>query len=237
MRERYAGATVVLTHARRDDDDLASRLRAAGARVIELPCVRIERLADVSALARAIAPLGPRDWLAVTSPAGADAVARVGAPRSPVAAVGPSTAARLAEHGIAVAFVPSVATGACLARELPRGEVAVLARSDRALADAPRILRERGFDVREVVAYRAAPVADGDVAAVRAALAADGTVVIFVSSPSALEGLLGAVEPRLVARAQLVVSGPTTLAAVRARLGTRVTTTPRDEEVSHAAHD
>ena len=191
----------VITHAVRDDDALAARLRAEGMRVIELPCVAIEHLADAAPLAAAIGALQADDWLVVTSPSGADAVRRAARPRSRVAAIGRRTAARLEGYGIAVAFVPSAANGATLARELPAAERALLARSDRALPDAPRILRERGFAVTEVVAYRTRIGVTGDVASVRRALASDQErVAIYVESPSALEGLRAAIEPELLER-------------------------------------
>ena len=224
---------VVLT---REDETAARELALDGARVLELPCVRVEQLADVTPLASAIADLGPADWLVVTSRAGADAVSRIPRPRARVAAVGPATAARLAAHGINADFVPSHATGADLARELPDGETVLLARSDRALPDAPRILQGRGFEVREVVAYRTRVGAEGDVAGVRAALRSDASVTIHIASPSALDGLLAAIEADALSGAEIVVSGPTTLAAVRARLGDRASIRIREEEVGHVAH-
>ncbi len=232
-----ARAIAVLTHSAREDDPLARELRGAGTHVLDLPCVRTEHLEDASTLARALAALDDDDWLVVTSPAGADAVARVGRPRGRVAAIGPATAACLRGHGRVVDFVPREATGAAIAQELPSGGTVLLARSDRALADAPRILRERGFEVREVVAYRTVVGANGDVASVRDVLSSvPERVTIFISSPSALEGLLAAVDVALVAHATLAVSGTTTLAAVRKRLGPSVSILRRDEEVVHVAH-
>ena len=191
----------VITHAAREDDELSRRLRADGARIIEMPCITIEPLVDIAPLEDAIAQLGPNDWLVVTSPAGADAIARVAPSRSRIAAIGDRTAVRLAHHGRRASFVPSVPNGRTLARELPPGGRVLLARSDRALADAPRILRERGFEVVEVVAYHTRVGATGDVAAVRDVLAQSGErVAIYVESPSALEGLRAAIEPELLAK-------------------------------------
>ncbi|HYK99495.1 MAG TPA: uroporphyrinogen-III synthase [Candidatus Acidoferrales bacterium] len=191
----------VLTHAAREHDALASQLRANGVRVLELPCVTIEHLADPAPLAEAIGSLDAADWLVVTSPAGADAIARAASPRARVAAVGAATAARLRAHGIAVSFIPSRATGAVLGRELPPGAHALLARSDRALPDLPRILRERGFVVSEVVAYHTRVGATGDIEAVRRALSSrDERVAFYVESPSALDGLRAAIAPDLLSR-------------------------------------
>jgi len=227
---------VVLTRARDDNADLAVPLRAGGATVIELPCVRTVPLDDLSELARAIAALGRDDWLVVTSRAGADAVSRVGPGRARVAAIGVATAERLRKGGIAVAFQPSTASGERLARELPAARAALLARSDRALADLPAILRSRGFEVREEVAYRTVARATGDVAAVRAALGdARRTTRVYVSSPSAVEGFIDAVGGDLAARATFVASGHMTAAAVRLRVAT-ARVEPQEEELTHVAH-
>ena len=235
MYESLRGAHAILTRASGDNAALAAALEAAGARVIEMPCVRVETQGDPSDLLSAMASCEADDWVVVTSRAGAAAVARAGGPRSRVAAVGPSTAARLRERGIAVAFVPSVATGECLARELPFARSALLARSDRAMPELAAILRERGFAVREVAAYRTVPGASGDIAGARAALASGGRVAIFCSSPSALAGMLGALDAPLLRAATFFVSGPTTARAVRDRLGGAVTIEAMEEEAMHVA--
>ncbi len=230
-------ATVaVLTRAPEDNAELALRLRAGGVTVIELPCVRTAPLDDVSGLARAIGALGRDDWVVVTSRAGADAVSRAGEPRARVAAIGPGTAARLRARGLAVAFQPSAASGESLGTELPAARIALLARSDRALADLPAILRSRGFEVREEVAYRTVARADGDVKAVRSALAgAPRTTRVYVSSPSAVEGFVDAVGGDLAARATFVASGRATVAAVRQRApGARIES--REKEMTGVAH-
>ena len=233
MRDRRRVA--ILTRATHDNARTSERLRAAGVSVIELPCVGVHPVEDHAVLADAIRGIGPDDWLVVTSRAGADAVARAAKPRCRVAAVGRATAARLERSGIAVEFQPGVASGAALGRELPAARVAVLARSDRALPDLPGILRQRGFIVREVVAYRTEARADGDVDRVRAVLADDSTDVhVFVASPSAVDAFVDATGD-LASVATFHVPGPTTEAAVRARLqGVRV---EHDEEVkAHVTH-
>ena len=229
--------TVVLTREPADNAELASRLRARGVNVVELPCVRAEPLADTAALATELAALGEEDWLVVTSRHGADAVARCAVPRSLIAAIGDATAVRLRAHGLPVAFQPSEASGAALARELPRPTgVVLLARSDRALPDLPAQLRERGATVREVVAYRTVVGASGDVAHVRALLDANEPVTVVFHSPSAVEGMVGAIDASLVARAAIQVVGQTTLRAARAALGPAADISLIDEEVAHVTH-
>jgi uroporphyrinogen-III synthase len=218
MPESPRRPVAVLTRRREDNASLAEQLRASRMEVIELPCVRTEELDDVSELAEAIRALAPDDWLVVTSRAGADAVARAARPTARVAAVGRVTAARLQAHGIAVAYVPPTPSGAVLARGLPLARVALLARSDRALPDLPEILRSRGFEVPEVVAYRTDPRADGDLAPVRAALADPSRDVrVFVASPSAVEAFAIATG-ELASRATFHVMGRATETFARMRV-------------------
>jgi len=238
MYERFAGKTAILTREPADNAELASRLRDRAAQIVELPCVRTEALTDIRELAAELAELREDDWLVVTSRHGADAVARCGPTRAAVAAIGDATAERLRTHGFRVAFQPSVPSGAALARELPLGAgVVLLARSDRALPDLPRVLRERGFTVREVVAYRTIAEAQGDIARVRALLAEPrGGVAVLFHSPSAVAGMLGAIEAALVARASIHVLGPATLRAARDALGVDADVELMEEEAARVAH-
>lgn len=237
MYSQLAGSTVVLTREPEDNVPLAAQLRAAHADVFECPCVRTEPLADTNALAAALAALAPDDWLVVTSRHGADAIARCGATRAAIAAVGGATAERLRARGLGVDFEPSVANGEHLARELPdRGGLVLIARSDRALPDLPTILRERGLSVREVVAYHTFIGPRGDVAGLRTLLAGDRPVAVMFHSPSAVAGLLEAVDPMLLARASILVAGRSTLRAVRDRLGLGARVSLMEEEAAHVAH-
>jgi uroporphyrinogen-III synthase len=232
-----AGGTVILTREVEDNAALAARLRGRSAEVIELPCVRVEPLEDPRALAEALASLREDDWLVLTSRHGADAVAAFGPTRAPVAAIGRATAERSRAHGFRVEFEPTVASGERLAEELPeRGGIALLARSDRALPDLPRGLRERGFAVREVVAYRTVAEVRGDVARVSAVLASGEPVAVLFHSPSAVAGMLSAIDAPLLARAAIRVAGRATLRAVRDALGVDAEVSLIEEEDAHVAH-
>ena len=232
------GMTVVLTRATGDNADLARGFTLEGAHIIELPCIRIERLRDRRELDAALAALTTDDWLVVTSRHGVDAV--TGGPPivAGVAAIGLTTAERLRMRGIRPAFVPSVATGECLAVELPqRSGRVLLARSDRALPDLPIHLRARGFVVGEAVAYHTIPGVTGDAREVRAALAGDpASVAIALSSPSALDALIAALGADLVSRATLLAGGPTTQRIARQRLGPDARIEINVEEAAHVAH-
>jgi uroporphyrinogen-III synthase len=237
MYEYLAGKIVILTREPTDNRALRSRLRGRVAEIVELPCIRTERLADIRGLAAALAGASANDWIVVTSRHGAEAVARCGPTRADIAAIGDATARRLREVGLRVAFQPSVPSGAMLARELPaRGGVVVLARSDRALPDLPALLRDRGFDVREMVAYRTVAEARGEVARVRGLLEAGAAVAVLFHSPSAVEGMVHAIDPALLRRASIYTLGHSTLRAVHDVLGVDADVSLIEEEAAHVAH-
>jgi uroporphyrinogen-III synthase len=105
---------VIVTRARAQAGPLVERLEALGAEVVECPLIEIERTSD-----EAIDGAG-YDWLVVTSPNGAEEIARRGRNLPPVAAVGPGTAEVLRARGIEPAFVPSDSSQDGLLREFPR---------------------------------------------------------------------------------------------------------------------
>jgi uroporphyrinogen III methyltransferase / synthase len=105
---------VIVTRPRTQARPLVTALEQIGAEVVECPLIEIERTSD-----DAIDGAG-YDWLIVTSPNGADELARRGVNLPAVAAVGPGTAEALRGHGIEPAFVPRDASQDGLLRELPR---------------------------------------------------------------------------------------------------------------------
>ena len=221
MRD-FGGGTLILTRAAPDNAELARDLRAAGAKVIEFPCVAVEALDDPSALRIALQALTSDDCLVITSRAGVRAVALAIADdplRAPLAVIGPATERVARELGFEVAFRPSRADGACLGAELrlPRGTV-VLARSDRAAGEIVSVLRDRGARVRELIAYRTTFPADAVAPKDLRTACARGAVVLL-ASPSAVDGFSRAVGVELAARCRLVALGPTTAERVHELLG------------------
>jgi uroporphyrinogen-III synthase len=219
--EGAAPGTVILTRDAERNAPIRWALEARAIRVIEMPCVRTE-IADRSVLARAVGALTERELLVLTSRAAVAAIGAVVDPatiRAEVAAIGPATAADAGAAGMRVTFVAARAGGATLGADLPlpSGDV-VLARSDRAASELPRMLRARGARVREIVAYRTVAGPTGDVRAASAAVAA-GRAVVVLTSPSAVDGLLAAVPSDRARGAAIVAIGPTTAAAVRERIG------------------
>lgn len=105
---------VIVTRPRAQAGPLAERLERAGAEVVECPLIEIERTSD------APVDCAGYDWLVVTSPNGADEIARRGRNLPQVAAIGPGTAEALRARGIEPALVPAESTQEGLLREFPR---------------------------------------------------------------------------------------------------------------------
>jgi uroporphyrinogen-III synthase len=114
---------VIVTRPRAQARPLVEALEAIGADVVECPLIEIERTSDEPVDAAGY------DWLIVTSPNGADEIARRGRNLPRIAAVGPGTAEALRAHGMEPAFVPRESSQDGLLREFPRpfGRVLVAA--------------------------------------------------------------------------------------------------------------
>jgi uroporphyrinogen III methyltransferase / synthase len=224
------GRTVVVTRARAQASALVDALRRLGAATVEVPAIEIADPDDGGdALRHAAARLGSYDWVVLTSPNGAErllgAVRAVGGDGrsfagARLAAIGPGTAEALAAGNLTVDLVPERFVAESLLDAFPDppagGGRVLLARAAVARGVLPDGLRERGWEVDVVDAYRtvAVPLTDAqrDVAA-----AAD--VITFTSS-STVERYLDAgpdAVPPVVA-----CIGPVTAATAR-RLGLDVT--------------
>ncbi len=246
------GKTIAITRAREQAGDLAERLRALGAEPVICPAIAIAPPEDTGPLDAAISRLGRYDWLIVTSANGARALCdRMAARGVPVAAlrgvrvgaVGPATAAALAERGIAVDFVPSAFVAEAILAEI--GDVAgrriLLPRADIARETLVEELRARGAQVDDLVAYRTIP---GDGAALLAPLLRAGAVdaVTFASSSAVrylLDGLPATgMEPEealaCLNRTAIICIGPVTAATAR-RAGLRVTAEARESTAAGVA--
>jgi uroporphyrinogen III methyltransferase / synthase len=227
-----AGRTVVVTRPREQAGATVEALSGAGARVVELPVVRIEGPPDGGqALLRAAAEVGDYQWVAFTS---ANAVRRF-VPLLPdaralagvgLAAVGRATAAALADYSLRVDLVSEpdeegVESGAASAQalvavfpEASDGGRVLFPRAERARRTLPEGLAAKGWEVDEVVAYRTVPAPPAPPPVVGAVSTADA--VVF-AAPSAVEAYLGSGSDRepLPVPPLVVCIGPTTAAAAR----------------------
>jgi uroporphyrinogen III methyltransferase/synthase len=104
----------IVTRPRAQAGPLVERLEALGIEVVECPLIEIERTSDEPV------DCAGYEWLIVTSPNGADEIARRGVNLPKVAAVGPGTAETLRRHGIEPDFVPRVSSQDGLIAGFPR---------------------------------------------------------------------------------------------------------------------
>lgn len=168
------------------------------------------------------------DWVVVTSANGARAIltaaervaTALDTPRW--AAIGNGTADVLEREGITVDFRPSHADARTLASELPvePGQDALVLRGDLSDHDLPRVLRERGAEVIEVIAYVTVEGPATSRSMLRDALASDPPAAVLFASGSAVRGVvaLARADGLDVTGIPAICSGPTS-AREAARLG------------------
>ncbi len=221
------GSRIVVTRAREQSSALASRLRALGAEVIELPTIEIRPAADYGPLDAAIANLAAYDWLIFTSANGVrfflERLDRSGsdlrALKAKICAIGPATRKAIEEvhlkvdlmgkeyvaEGLLEAFAPCDLRGARVL--LPRAAVA------RDLV--PSELARRGARVDVVEAYRTAipdNAAENAAAIFGAARKPDW---ITFSSSSTVQNFASAAGTGALAGVRVASIGPITSATAR----------------------
>ena len=222
-----AGKRVVITRARGQAADLAARLEALGAEVIEFPTIEIQPAPDYRPLDEAVARIGSYDWLIFTSANGVrsflERLARAGlnidAVRAAICAIGPATRAAAENVGFRVALMPSEYVAESLVRAFEghalEGKRVLLPRAAVARDVVPAELRRRGAQVDVVEAYRTGIPAGAPAEAARIfgpaprpdwiAFTSSSTVVNFVQAAgaAALEGVrVAAIGPVTAATAR-----------------------------------
>ena len=205
--------------------ELVSLLSGFGIEGISVPTVSIAEVPGRD-LDHVLESLPNAAWLVITSANGARAVIRrcaardISLPRTMrVAAVGPETAAVLTRGGIRVDHIPDQFLTAAIAAGLGdvNGRRVILARSDVATPDLAEILRGRGADVEEIVAYRTLEGPAESRKALHGALS-EGLDGITFTSGSTVRGLLAlaSYEDACAARAlPAYCIGPVTAAVAR----------------------
>jgi len=219
-RRPLFGRRVVVTRAFTYQNRLRQLLEERGADVIDLPTIRIvPRDAGVD-WSR---PLPPSDWLAFSSPNGVEHFFRAYLEHHDVrelagrriAAVGPSTAARVRDYHVRVDRVPAKFTAAALAAAWPEedaGQHVLFPCGARAGHDLEEGLAARGCTVRRLEVYDTVPEA-GDAQGGMQRLQQEGADWILFCSPSAVDHFhdLGVAVPQGTRVASL---GPVTSAAL-----------------------
>ncbi|MCC6627439.1 MAG: uroporphyrinogen-III C-methyltransferase [Chloroflexi bacterium] len=255
LRERLAwfdrrplfGKRVLVTRARAQASALSDRLTALGAVAIELPAIRIVP-GDDGPLDTALTRLATVDWVIFTSVNGVarvferlDATGRDARAFGlcQLCAIGPATAAALAERGLRADRVPpeAVAEGILAAFEADdlTGRRVLLPQGDQARDTLAAGLAARGAIVEAVVAYRTTSETDVDPATLR--LVRDGAIdAVTLTSSSTARNLVAALGGDLTGleQAVIVAIGPIT-ARTATDLGLTVAATAADHTISGLA--
>jgi uroporphyrinogen-III synthase len=228
------GKRVLVTRARAQAHELASRLQELGAIPIVFSVIHIVPPADnYVALDAALRQLATFDWAVFTSVNGVvhvwERLAVVGLEAGAfasirLAAIGPATAAALSAHGLQAAVVPERYVAEALLEAIPHpaGQRFLLPRADLA-RDALRVgLQTAGAEVVEVPAYSTALTEPSPEAL--AAIQTGVDVLTFTSSSTVrnfVEHVGQSTAQALAAQARVVTIGPITAATAR-EFGLRV---------------
>lgn len=230
------GLRVVVTRSASRADGLADALTAAGAVPILFPAIETRPPESLAALDAALRRASQYDWLVFTSATGVHAAldrasrlgliaarpaggARVWARDCRVAAVGPATAAALADRGFDDVVLPEEFTGDAIPAAVGsvRGLRFLLLRADRARRDLPERLEALGGRVDDVTAYRTLPL-QSQVTGPAADAVRAGVDAVTFTSPSTVEGFvsgLGSDWRDVVGDALIATIGPVTSEAAR----------------------
>lgn len=218
------GKTVIVTRARAQASALTKKLEAQGARVLEVPAIKIVPPADFAPLDKAIAEIDTYKWLILTSvngveyffnrlqKAGKDSRALCGVK---IAAIGSATAEALKGYGITADLVPSAYKAEeladALAEDTKAGDKLLLARAKVARNVLPERLRALGAQVDVVAAYETVADCQNKEELLEALESGEASVVTFTSS-STVTNLLDVLGDKkdLLNKVALAAIGPVT---------------------------
>jgi uroporphyrinogen-III synthase len=184
-----------------------------------LPCIHAELFEDSLTGETLACALRNASWLCVTSPRGAEAVARLAMPlhaELKIAAVGEATANAVRALFAREPFVARGGTSRALGAELATllGETIsstriVVAAAAGGRSDAEVALAREGAIVSRINVYRTVPASRSETLR---DLAAEQIDDVLLASPSAVAGLLN--QASIPAGARIFAIGPTTSAAI-----------------------
>ncbi len=196
-RSPLFGRTIVVTRSRAAAPEFAAALRRLGAEVVEFSTIETAPPRSYAVLDRAIKRINSFDWIIFTSAMGVERfidrlksrgsdIRELG--RASLAAIGPATAARLADYALRVTAVPDeyraeqIVTAIGIKRI--RGKRFLIPRAEVAREALPEILRAKG--AKEVVvapAYRTVKPKGAQIDRMRELLASAAIdLVTFTSS-------------------------------------------------------
>lgn len=227
-----AGRRVLLTREARRARPLAGRLAALGVEVAIHPAIAFEPPEAPHVITDLMHRVTASDWMIFTSVTAVEGVASLlgrdsfpALARARIAAVGPATAAALAEYGVTATTVAPEARAEAIPGCLGdlRDVRCILPRSNLASPALPSSLREAAARVLEVVAYRTVPAPEMRALARESPPDRTPFDAAVFASPSALRFTDHALRDAgidlrhwVADGLRLVAIGPSTAAAIRA---------------------
>ena len=210
-RRPLFGRRIVVTRSREQASALTARLEALGAEAIELPTIRVEPPEDPEPLRRMVEDVSTFDWVILASVNSVralfDGLAAIGRDARAlatckVAAVGPVTAARLAEYGVRADCLPPKYTSSSVVEALAAiddlaGKRILMPRADIAPGDLPDALANHDAIPVVVTAYRTVPE-DVNADQVKELLGEDVIDWITFTSSSTVRNLFSILDPDAV---------------------------------------
>ena len=221
------GKRIVVTRTREQAGELSARLLELGADVVELPTIRVDPPVYPDEFAQLVADVHTYDWVVFTSPNGVEKFFEAfysaysdarsfGNPR--IAAIGPSTAKKIAEYRFTTDLLPEkfVAEGLVKAfkKEHIESQTVLWVKAEETRDVIFDELMKQGAIVDKCIAYRTVPETDDPTGAVEL-LKEEGAEVVTFTSASTVENFfkLGLTWPDGCQAASI---GPVTSKALRA---------------------
>lgn len=221
------GKTVLVTRARAQASALTEKLERLGAKVLELPAIKItDPKDDYAALDKAIESLSVYAWLIFTSANGVERFfARLKKAQkdsralasAKIVAIGSATKEKLEMYGITADIVPEkyIAEGilAALEGKVNAGDKILLARAKEARETLPEGLKKLGAEVTVATAYETEACGENADAAKKMLENGEIDYITFTSS-STVDNLIAAVGKDF-GGAKLVAIGPVTAETIK----------------------
>src|SRR2546425_5726634 len=238
VRAPLAGRRIVVTRARVQAGELARALKALGAAVVHAPAIRIEPLADLEPLRRALPRLADYRWTVFTSQNSVHVVfeslpAWGLSPglfaKTRLAAIGPATADSLTARGVRVEVLPDGFVAESLVAAIAsrgagegggdlQGARVLIPRAEAARDALPEGLRALGAEVDVIPVYRTVgALGEGDGSTLAAEILAGRIDFVTFTSSSTVHHFVEAVGAGAAGSGRFgaAVIGPITAATAR----------------------
>ncbi len=241
------GRTILITRTAEGNASEKAKLEELGAKIFELPTIRIAPPTSWGPIDRAISGIGEFDWIIFTSANGvreffkrlevlgqkASLMERMKQRHLSIACVGLSTEKELKAKGYNTDFVPKVFLTSSLGEELAnftnvRGRRILLARAEKASEKIVEILEAKGAIVTNAPVYSTITGQGG-------ALAGEifnSLTDLTLTSPSTVDGLLALISAERIKSSKIMIHciGPVTERAARAS-GLEVASVAREHTI------